>query len=72
MKLLGKYFVHYITLALIQLGLILLITVAILVNGKPEYDYSLYVTHFFSVVIAKVICSACLHLMLYPEIANTM
>jgi hypothetical protein len=44
----------------------------ILTDGGSTYDYTLYVSEFYTVVLAKFICSAALHLMLYPEIANTM
>ena len=44
----------------------------IVTDGEGLYDYTLTVTTFYSVVLAKFVCSGALHLMLYPEIANTM
>ena len=54
---------------MIQLGFIMCMVIAI-VNSHD--DYTIIATKWYSLVMAKFFACCALHLMLYPEISNTM
>ena len=64
----GEYLIYYFFVALIQFGMILAMTTAI-IDGHG--DYALYAAESYAVLSTKFMASCALHLMLYPEVART-
>lgn len=64
--------VHYSVMVTIQIAMIYAMYVNLMEEGYGYFNYDLHVSPFYSVVLAKFVSSACLHLMLYPELANCL
>jgi len=65
----GDYLIAYFFVAMIQLGFIVCMFVAI-VNSHE--NYKIHATEFYTLVLAKFFACCALHLMLYPEVARSM
>lgn len=64
----SEYVVYYSLVALVQISMIGAQTVAILESD----DYSIHASEYYTVVVAKFVCSAALHMWLYPIISQSM
>ena len=42
------------------------------VGAENTKDYTLYISQFFRVVLAKFVCSVALHFMLYPHLDRSL
>ena len=60
---------YYALVASVQFSLIACISFAIF---NSHIDYNIYISEWFSLLVAKIVASSALHMMLYPEVGRSM